>query len=190
MILETFDHRDMWWEWWGDMAWPTKRLWQRQWQRQTQWQKHFENTRKERLWDFWSEWWGDMTRPTKKTMTMTIKEHLQRTIIENCELWDTDFIYDNWEQKSQYLQWPLNKEWQGQHSQFLRCLSIFTLSWLFSIFFGCISISTCQHLQLGKLSSAGNRAPCAHPNRLCFHPDLNFDKYKYNKKYKYKIQKQ
>ena len=62
-----------------------------------------------------------MTWPTKKTMTMTIKEHPQRTILETSELWDNDFISDNWEQKSQHCQWPLNKECQGQHSQFLRC---------------------------------------------------------------------
>ena len=37
--------------------------------------------------------------------------------------WNTDYISDNWEQ--QYITitlWPLNKEWRGQHSQFLRCL--------------------------------------------------------------------
>ena len=27
---------------------------------------------------------------------MTIEEHPQRTILETCELWDTDFISDNW----------------------------------------------------------------------------------------------
>ena len=57
----------------------------------------------------------------------------------------------------------------------------------FSVFvFWRISISTCQHLQLGKLSSGGNRAPCAHPSRSCSRPDLNLNvqiqiiyKYKY-----------
>ena len=61
---------------------------------------------------------------------MTIKEHPQRTILETSELWDNDFISDNWEQKSQHWQWPLNKEWQGQHSQFLRC---------FVLLLGCFS---------------------------------------------------
>ena len=32
-ILETFDHWDIWSEWWGDIAWPTKRRLQRQIQR-------------------------------------------------------------------------------------------------------------------------------------------------------------
>ena len=40
---------------------------------------------------------------------------------ESCDLWDTENISNNWEQQSQHSHWPLNKEWQGQHSQFLRC---------------------------------------------------------------------
>ena len=52
---------------------------------------------------------------------MTFREHPQRPILETCDLWDTDYIYDNWEQQSQHSWCPLNKEWQGQHSQFLRC---------------------------------------------------------------------
>ena len=59
----------------------------------------------------------------KKTKTMRIEEHPQRAIVETCDLWETDYIFGNWEQQSQHSQWPLNKEWQGQHSQFLRCLS-------------------------------------------------------------------
>ena len=42
-LWETCDPWDMWWEWWGEMTWPTKRQWQRQWQ----WQRHLENTLKE-----------------------------------------------------------------------------------------------------------------------------------------------
>ena len=57
-------------------------------------------------------------------MTMTFKEHPQRAILETCDLWDTDYISGNWEQQSKHSQWALNKEWQGQHSQFLRCLII------------------------------------------------------------------
>ena len=57
----------------------------------------------------------------KKTKTMRIEEHPQRAIVETCDLWETDYIFGNWEQQSQHSQWPLNKEWQGQHSQFLRC---------------------------------------------------------------------
>ena len=79
---------------------------------------------------------------------MTIKEHPQRTILETSELWDNDFISDNWEQKSQHWQWPLNKEWQGQHSQFLRCfvllLGCFGDWSIVSAFFGCcFSIFLC-----------------------------------------------
>ena len=44
----------------------------------------------------------------KKTKTMTIEEQPQSTIIETCDLWDTDYISDNWEQQSQHSQWPLN----------------------------------------------------------------------------------
>ena len=39
---------DIWSEFWGDLTWPTKRQWQRQVQRHGQWQKHLENTLKER----------------------------------------------------------------------------------------------------------------------------------------------
>ena len=59
----------------------------------------------------------------KKTKTMRIEEHPQRAIVETCDLWETDYIFGNWEQQSQHSQWPLNKEWQGQHSQFLRCFA-------------------------------------------------------------------
>ena len=45
---KTFDLWDIWSEWWGNMAWPTKRQWQWQWQRQRQWQRHLEKTQKER----------------------------------------------------------------------------------------------------------------------------------------------
>ena len=33
---------------------------------------------------------------------------------------------DNWEDKSQHSEWPLNKEWRGQHSQSLFFLNAFT----------------------------------------------------------------
>ena len=68
-------------------------------------------------WDIWSEWWGDMTWPTKKQLQRQRQWQRQR----HCDLWDTDYISDNWEQQSQHSELPLNKEWQGQHSQFLRC---------------------------------------------------------------------
>ena len=42
------------------------------------------------------------------TMTMTFREHTQRAILETCDLQDTDYISDNWEQQSQHSQWPLN----------------------------------------------------------------------------------
>ena len=67
----------------------------------------------------------------KKTKTMRIEEHPQRAIVETCDLWETDYIFGNWEQQSQHSQWPLNKEWQGQHSQFLRCLRCFSFKCLF-----------------------------------------------------------
>ena len=72
------------------------------------------------LWDIWSEWWGDMTWPTKR--------QLQRQRQRHCDLWDTDYISDNWEQQSQHSGLPLNKEWQEEHSQFLRCfLNMWTI---------------------------------------------------------------
>jgi len=84
------------------------------------------------LWDIRSEKWGDMTWLTKRQWQRQIQwkrqrqwqlqKHPQRTISETCDLWDTGYISDNWEQQSEHSQWTLNKEWQGQHSQFLRCL--------------------------------------------------------------------
>ena len=74
----------------------------------------------------------------KKTKTMRIEEHPQRAIVETCDLWETDYIFGNWEQQSQHSQWPLNKEWQGQHSQFLRCFfNFFQLffNFFFNLFF-------------------------------------------------------
>ena len=61
----------------------------------------------------------------KRQKTITIEEHPQRTISETCGLCDTGYISDNWEQQSEHSQWPLNKEWQGQHSQFLRCFQLY-----------------------------------------------------------------
>ena len=52
---------------------------------------------------------------------MTIEKHTQRTILEACDLGDIDYISDDSEQQSEHSKWPLNKEWQGQHSQILRC---------------------------------------------------------------------
>ena len=50
---------------------------------------------------------------------------LKNTTREKSESFQTietlDYISDNWEQQSQHSQRPLNKEKQGQHSQFLRC---------------------------------------------------------------------
>ena len=48
--------------------------------------------------------WGDMTWPKlTMTMTMTLREHPQRAILETCDLrldtCDTDYISDNWEQQ-------------------------------------------------------------------------------------------
>ena len=40
--------------------------------------------------------------------TMTIEEHPQRTILGTCNLLDTDYISDNWEQQTQHSQWPSN----------------------------------------------------------------------------------
>ena len=31
------------------------------------------------------------------TNTNTFKEQLQRAILETCEIWDTDYNFDNWE---------------------------------------------------------------------------------------------
>ena len=56
------------------------------------------------------------------TMTMALDEHPPRTSTKTFDIWDTDYISDNREQQSQHSLWPFNKEWQGQHSQFLRCL--------------------------------------------------------------------
>ena len=91
------------------------------------------------LWHIWSEKWGDMTWLTKRQRQRQIQwkrqrqwqlqKHPQRTISETCDLWDTGYISDNWEQQSEHSQSPLNKEWQGQHSQFLRCL-VFCLIFL------------------------------------------------------------
>ena len=40
-----------------------------------------------------------MTKTNTKTMrkTDTFKEHLQRAILVTCDIWDTDYISDNWE---------------------------------------------------------------------------------------------
>ena len=104
-ILETCDLWKIWSEWWGDMTWPKKRQWQRQIQRQRQWQRQIrlENTFRERskiLVTFETfdqsdeETWPDqkytMTNTKTKTMTKTktFRKHLQRAILEPCELWD------------------------------------------------------------------------------------------------------
>ena len=72
----------------------------------------------------WSEWWGDMTRPKRETITMTntetkimtktnkFREHLPRAILENCEISDTDYNFDNWEPEfmASCVTWQL-KEW-------------------------------------------------------------------------------
>ena len=61
---------------------------------------------------------------------MTFKEHTQRPILKTFDLWDNNYNSDNWEQQSQQSQWPLNKEWQGQNSQFLRSLKVTQFSLL------------------------------------------------------------
>ena len=40
-----------------------------------------------------------MTKTNTKTMikTKTFKEHIQRAILVTCDIWDTDYISDNWE---------------------------------------------------------------------------------------------
>ena len=44
-----------------------------------------------------------------------------KNIIESCDFWDTDNISNNWNNNLNIHSDPsLNKEWQGQHSQFLR----------------------------------------------------------------------
>ena len=92
--------------------------WRWQWQRQTQWQIHSENTLWTMTFDLSEETWPDQQKDNdthkynKKTKTMTMEEHLlQRKILETCDLWDTDYISDNWEQQTQHSHWPLNKEW-------------------------------------------------------------------------------
>ena len=79
------------------------------------------------FWDIWSKWWGDMTWPTKDNDKYNEKDKDNdnwRTPSKNNprDSWHWH-ISDNWEQQSKHSQWPLNKEWQGQHSQFLRCFA-------------------------------------------------------------------
>ena len=135
MTFETFDQRDE--ETWPDQ-WPTKRPWQGHEKHNDKYiyrtpsktaprdlwplrflirvMRRYNLTNKKRM---------TKTITMKKTKTMRIEEHPQRAIVETCDLWETDYIFGNWEQQSQHSQWPLNKEWQGQHSQFLRCFSYF-----------------------------------------------------------------
>ena len=42
------------------------------------------------------------TKTMKKTKQMTIEKHPQRTILETCDLWHTDYISDNWEKQLQH----------------------------------------------------------------------------------------
>ena len=89
-----------------------KRQWKRQTQRQTQWQRHLEDTFKEQSWRLLTfetfdqsdeETWPDqkktMTKAKAKTKTKTVtktntyREHLQRAILETCDLWN---IWSEW----------------------------------------------------------------------------------------------
>ena len=49
---------------------------------------------------------------------MTIETHPQRTTLQT--FWPLRHWLHFWQL---ITQWPLNKEWQGQHSQFLQCFS-------------------------------------------------------------------
>ena len=136
MTFETFDQRD-------EETWPDQ---QKENEKDNEKKtKTMTMTFRERLqrappetcnfWHFWSEWWGDITWLAKRQWQRQIQwkrqrqwqlqKHPQRTISETCGLCDTGYISDNWEQQSEHSQWPLNKEWQGQHSQFLRCFTFF-----------------------------------------------------------------
>ena len=42
------------------------------------------------------------TKTTTTTKTNTFRKHLQRAPLETYDLWDTDYISDNWEQQSQH----------------------------------------------------------------------------------------
>ena len=44
---------------------------------------------------------------------MTFREHPQRPILETCDLWDTDYIDDNWEQQYEQLHCDLWIESDG-----------------------------------------------------------------------------
>ena len=71
-----------------------------------------------------------------KTMTMTFREHSQRSVLDTCDLrldtWDTDYISDI--TILTFTLWPLNKEWWWQHSQFLRCFFLKPGFWQIGIF--------------------------------------------------------
>ena len=71
------------------------------------------------LWDIWSEWWGNMTWLTfwqflqmwiflilfpwifcwQFRQFLTIRT-ITKTILETCDIWDTDYISDNWKPES------------------------------------------------------------------------------------------
>ena len=60
------------------------------------------------LWDIWSGWWRDITWLTKRLWQRQWQWQwqwqwqLQRPLRETCDLWDTDYMSDNWEQQSQH----------------------------------------------------------------------------------------
>ena len=38
-----------------------------------------------------------ITKTNTMTKTITLRQHLQRAILSICDIWDTDYIFDNWE---------------------------------------------------------------------------------------------
>ena len=42
---------------------------------------------------------GDLVIQWETVMTLTLREHPERVILEICDLWDTDHISDNWDQQ-------------------------------------------------------------------------------------------
>ena len=112
----------------------------RQWQRQRQWQRHLENTLKEwsqRLMIFETfdesdeETWPDQQKDNDKDKDnekhkdndkwKTPPKNNPRDLL-TLRNW-THFWQLNIHCDPEHSQWPLDKEWQGQHSQFLRCFT-------------------------------------------------------------------
>ena len=66
------------------------------------------------------ETWPDQQTNTN-TLTNTFGRHLQRANLEMCDLWDTDYNFDNWipDIMTIVVTWQLGDT--GQHLQFLGC---------------------------------------------------------------------